>query len=299
MAAIFNHPDIPSGVLTFVPAKELTVYRAINKNSHRVADGFITSEIVEYMLKGPLHVASPQVIEIGKLFRSLKFFETNEEFEKVVVPFLRDDCTGSAEIRGNALIRLGFLMHPRMIFPDIELSVNGTVYNQKQCWEKGLTLSPNNAIAWTTAGANLMKNDDTLKVGDTDYNRVDCFKKGVSLAPNNFTCWFRLTTAMSSDDEYKQGDRTYKRLDAAEKAVDLDPKVGPAWAWLGFLLDAGAEATVGGRKYGKKQCYIQSAEVDPTFNDWIYFLAREINEGDEISVLGKNWVRRGEELVAK
>ena len=294
--AVIGHPQLQSVVMPYVLTKDLKTLRQISKATKDGADKYIREEVVEYLLKGVEHVASPQIIEIGKIFQRLKFNE-HPDFVDVVLPYVTPDSTLNDELRGNALIRIGFLMHPRMINPDSKLKIGPQEVNQLECYEKGLSLNPRNQVAWCAAGATMMKVDDTITVNGEKCNRIACFLKATLLDPTKFIGWYRLGSCMSADDEVEVNGEKYKRYACMHKAAEIEPRVGAVWTWLGFLADSATTITVRDTKYSKKECYIQAAEVDPAYKDWNYFLSRELTEGESVQINGKTWVRKGEEMV--
>jgi hypothetical protein len=63
-------------------------------------------------------------------------------------------------------------------------TVQGTIYNKKDCFMKALQLNPNNANAWINIG---FEGGGTVQ--GKIYNKKDCFMKTLQLDPNNAYAW--------------------------------------------------------------------------------------------------------------
>jgi tetratricopeptide (TPR) repeat protein len=118
------------------------------------------------------------------------------------------------------------------------------------CFDKALSLDPNNAGTWTGKGFSLNNLGRHLEA-------LPCLDKALSLDPNNANTWNWKASSLLNLGRHLEA------LPCLDKALSLDPNNAVVWAWKGTSLH------VLGQYKEAIDCFDKALLIDPNFTEAI------------------------------
>ena len=300
-AGPLGHPQLHALVVPYVPYKEMPALRLLSRDSRDLTDKFFCEDVLEYFMKGSGATSTGDVEYVAVFFLRLKLL-SDPRFQDILFPVLFDEYPTPAKsaieaadrkrCRGNAWIRLGFIMKAFVVSRDVSLTIAGRgTFNQLECFEKGLSLNPRNSPAWEILAASF----EEVTINGKDYDRVEMLRMGVEGDPSYPNVWFKLGYELFN--EYPRSveihGKHYNAIECYVVANKLTPDCA-AWQNIGLLLEFhhGGEELVDGKRLTSLDCYIEALRLDPeTGKQWLYVAYRMVDAAETVTVLGKTYNR--------
>ena len=296
-----GHPQLHALVAKFTPFSELPRLRLLSRSCADYTTDFICEDTVEYFMRGDKGCQSGDVSKIAKLFLALRLVNS-DRYQSTVIPVLFNELDSSARsemeaehrvtMRGNAWIRLGYILSNTSVSDELSITVRGETFTQLQCFQRGLDLNPKNTVAWSIV-ARWCQGDEGFVYRGKPMTPVECAVQACETSPDNAQGWFFVGYYLHSSPAKTVviAGKEYTATQAYVKSLEVNEDDSATWHNLGLLSRHGQHVCVKGKHYSELDCFTRLVTLRPSSQAWLLLASSLVADHEAAVIHGKKYDR--------